>query len=228
MPRVDPQFQPTLSVLGTDLRTDSCGTANGTPVPATAVIRRSWSPGSRRSLREPASPVSEDGSPTATTTTSWPAAARAACSWRAWSSPKKEAPGSTVTSRSGRSPRSASASDPAGSANDWTQAPGWSVLSADVGDVVPVEDDLAGGDRHGAPGKPVEPPVTQGRADRRRPLPAGPATPLPEPSRHRTESTAWNGRSPAADGGVHDPFGPAAVRGTNRLCSMASDDPDHV
>ena len=44
-------------------------TANGTPVPAIAWIRASWSPGSRRSARELASPLRSDGSPTATIST---------------------------------------------------------------------------------------------------------------------------------------------------------------
>ena len=103
---------------------------DGVPVAAIAWMRFSWSPGSRRSLRELASPASAEGSPTATGTTLESAAARAAACCSAASTPKNEAPGRTVNSTSGRSARSASASEPADSANDCTQAPRWSVLSA--------------------------------------------------------------------------------------------------
>ncbi|GGU95507.1 hypothetical protein GCM10010275_36780 [Streptomyces litmocidini] len=44
----------------------------------------------------------------------------------------------------------------------------------------------------------------------------------------RPPSVDCRGSPARTDGGVHDPFGPAAVQGTNRLCSMASDDPDPV
>lgn len=49
-------------------------TADGVPVAATARINSSWAPGSRRSLREFASPDNAEGSPTATTIASKSAA----------------------------------------------------------------------------------------------------------------------------------------------------------
>jgi hypothetical protein len=105
-------------------------TAKGLPVPAIALIRSSWPPGNLRSLRELGSPVRDEGSPTASKTTSCTRAASTASAKSAGSSPKNPLPSLIVSDQSGHSSRMASASVPGGSAKDCTHAPRWSALSA--------------------------------------------------------------------------------------------------